>query len=121
MRAANKNKDEERVYQYATGRGGIPITPEMKGHFGKGPKGYKKTDERIYEQVCDALYSSYDVDASNIDVEVKDGCVYLRGEVDSRQTKKLAEDAADSVAGVYDVKNELTFKQNLPIVGRSLS
>lgn len=112
-------QEEDRVYQYATGRGGVRITPEIRGHFGKGPKGFKRTDEKIKEDVEEALFRSYDVDATHIEVKVKDGCVYLSGQVDSRQTKRLAEDAVDGVTGVLDVVNELTFKKDYPINERS--
>lgn len=87
-----------------------------RGHYGKGPKGYQRSDERIREDVCEALYRSYDVDASNIEVKVNDGCVYLSGEIDSRQTKKMAEDAVENVTGVQDVQNRLTFRRQEPVI-----
>lgn len=116
--------DESRVYQYAGGRGGVPLTREdmanyrnifTETHFGKGPKNWQRSDERIREEACEALYRSYDVDASDIEVEVKDGCVFLRGTVDTRQTKKLAEDVVENISGVKDVQNQLRFERNEPI------
>lgn len=38
---------------------------------GKGPKGYKRSDERIREDVCDCLTDDRHVDASGIEVKVK--------------------------------------------------
>ena len=69
-------------------------------HYGKGPKGFRRSDERIKEDVCQALFDSYDVDASNIEVEVKDACVYLKGEVDDRMTKRMAEDTVENLKGL---------------------
>ncbi len=76
-------------------------------HAGRGPKGYRRSDERIREDVCEALTRHGGVDASDIDVTVENGEVTLRGAVDDRQQKRMAEDAADDVPGVTDVHNEL--------------
>jgi osmotically-inducible protein OsmY len=75
--------------------------------YGKGPKGYRRADERIQEEVCEALTQNADVDASNIEVEVKDGVVTLSGTVDSRKTKVLAEGCIERLPGVKDVLNLL--------------
>lgn len=76
-------------------------------HVGKGPKGYRRADDRIYDDVCDALSADPEVDATNIDVEVNDGEVTLRGTVEDRQMKRAAEDCTEHVRGVKDVHNEL--------------
>lgn len=81
-----------------------------RGFFGKGPKGWRRSDERIRDEACEALSDSWDVDASQIEVEVKDGCVYLRGTVDSRNSKREAERAVEDLLGVTDVRNELNVK-----------
>lgn len=76
-------------------------------HFGKGPRNWKKSDERIREEICEALYYDRFVDASDIDVSVEDGVVYLRGWVESRDAKREAEKCIEDVVGVFDVRNEL--------------
>lgn len=81
-----------------------------KNFFGKGPKGFKRSDERIKEDVCEALYHDRSVDASEIEVSVKDCEVTLSGTVSERRMKRLAEDCAESVTGVSDVRNELRFQ-----------
>lgn len=121
--------DEYRDYQYATGRGGIPLSREdirnyrkqfsETKHYGKGPKGWSMSDEDLKDYVCEALYRSYDVDASDIEVDVADGVVTLKGEVDNREIKKLAEDVVDSVDGVKDVENRLSFKRDEPKIGHT--
>lgn len=90
-------------------RGGIWST--VRSFFGRGPKGYKRSDARIYEDVCDALTRHPDIDAGDIEVEVHDGQVYLRGRVESRLMKRMAEDAVDFYPGVIDVHNELTVRE----------
>lgn len=79
----------------------------VKNFFGRGPKGYKRSDERIREEVCEILYMHPDIDASEIEVDVKEGIVLLSGTVDSRSTRRLAEDVIERCSGVVDVQNRL--------------
>lgn len=84
------------------------------GRFsGVGPKNYRRSDERIKEDVCDSLAHHADIDASEIHVDVRDCIVTLSGTVDERRTKRLAEDCAESVRGVLDVKNEIQIEGGL--------
>jgi osmotically-inducible protein OsmY len=80
-------------------------------HMGKGPQGYQRSDERIREDVHDRLTQHGWVDASNISVRVENGEVTLDGTVDSRDMKRMAEDALDSVPGVKEVHNNLRVQQ----------
>jgi len=79
-------------------------------HRGKGPKGYVRSDDRIRDDVNDHLSDDRWVDASHIEVSVTDGEVTLTGEVDSRQSKRRAEDCVDRIAGVKHVQNNLRVK-----------
>jgi hypothetical protein len=93
------------------------IWDRMKGALaGRGPKGYRRSDERIREDVCDLMVAHPDLDASDIEVEVKDSEVILSGTVDDRWSKRLAEDLADDVSGVRDVHNRLRVRPegNMP-------
>lgn len=83
------------------------VWDSVKNFFGKGPKGYKRSDERIHEDVCEALAKHPGIDASEIEVSVDDGVVVLKGFVDDRQIKRMAEDTAEMCFGVKDVRNEL--------------
>lgn len=76
-------------------------------HAGKGPKNFRRSDERIREEVCQALTDHADIDASEVEVEVKDGIVNLSGTVESRQIKRMAEETIESMPGVLDVRNNL--------------
>lgn len=80
---------------------------ESRGHSGKGPKGYKRSDEKIHDEVCDLLTTHYDIDASELEVEVKEGVVTLGGAVESRRIKRLAEDLVADMNGVKDVRNQI--------------
>ncbi|WP_313220314.1 BON domain-containing protein [Pseudoxanthomonas mexicana] len=77
------------------------------GFRGHGPKGYRRSDERIAEDLNERLTEDALLDASGIEVEVSEGVATLRGTVDSRWMKHRAEDIADGCSGVRDVCNEI--------------
>lgn len=76
-------------------------------HRGRGPKGYRRSDARIEEDVNDRLTDDRLVDAREITVSVADQEITLDGYVDSRRAKRRAEGCADSVSGVTHVQNNL--------------
>ena len=76
-------------------------------YVGRGPNGYTRSDERIREDICDRLTQHGLIDASQVEVTVANGEVTLRGHVSDRESKRRAEDVAESVFGVNDVRNEL--------------
>lgn len=77
---------------------------------GRGPEGYQRSGEAIREDVCERLTRHGRLDASGIRVQVDGGEVTLEGTVDSRAAKRMAEDAAETVAGVRDVHNRLRIR-----------
>ena len=83
-------------------------------YSGRGPKNYKRTDDRVMEDVNERLTRHPGIDATEIDVAVTDGEVTLRGVVDRREAKRMAEDIAENVYGVKDVRNELKIRQQVP-------
>lgn len=76
-------------------------------HTGKGPKGYARPDDRIFEEVCERLTDHGQIDASGIEVDVKKGVVFLRGFVDSGRTKRMVVDTIEHVSGVREIRNAL--------------
>jgi len=77
------------------------------GHRGKGPQNWQRSDERIRESVNEALADHDHIDATHIQVTVKDGEVTLSGFVEDRRMKRLAEDCVEQVSGVKEVQNHL--------------
>jgi hypothetical protein len=88
-----------------------PQPPQDPGHRGRGPRGYKRSDARIEEDVNDRLTEDPHVDATEIQVSVAGGEVTLAGIVDSRAARRRAEDVAESVSGVTYVMNNLRVRQ----------
>lgn len=80
---------------------------EYSGHRGKGPSDYRRSADRIKEDVCDRLTDDDRVDASNIRVQMEVDIVILRGTVSSREEKRRAVDLVESVSGVRDVENRI--------------
>jgi osmotically-inducible protein OsmY len=78
-----------------------------KSFAGRGPKGYRRADERITEDINEQLTQDHDVDATNISVEVKNGEVTLNGRVTDRESKRRAEEIAENFSGVNEVQNQL--------------
>lgn len=78
-----------------------------ESHRGKGPKGYRRSDDRIREDVSDRLADDHWLDASAIEVSVANCDVTLTGTVKSRDDKRRAEAMAETVSGVDHVQNNL--------------
>jgi osmotically-inducible protein OsmY len=75
--------------------------------YGRGPKGYQRSDDRIREDVSEELFRNPEIDASEIEIQAQKGEVTLTGKVEDRHQKRLAEDIAERVSGVKDVHNQL--------------
>ncbi len=88
------------------------------GYAGRGPKGYRRSDERIREDISDQFMDNDELDASEIEVMVVEGVVTLTGTVPDRQSKRLAEDIAENGSGVRDVMNQLKVDNEASTRGR---
>lgn len=90
-----------------------PVTP--RGYVGRGPRGYRRPDDRIREDVSDQFTDDEWLDASDMTVNVRQGVITLGGTVPDRQQIRRAECIACSVSGVRSVTNHLR------VAGRSAS
>jgi len=90
-------------------RNGPPLGADDRygEHRGKGPKNFRRTDERIMEDLNERLTDDGRLDASDIEVACTGGEVTLNGTVSSKADKRRAEDIADSIGGVGHVQNNL--------------
>lgn len=83
-----------------------------RSFLGRGPRGYRRSDERILEDVNDRLTDHPAIDASDVVVDVRECEVVLTGMVDSREQRRLAEDVAECVSGVRDVSNHIKVRRD---------
>jgi osmotically-inducible protein OsmY len=109
--AMASNRQYERMAWRAAGAqfypGGAYDALQELTHRGRGPKGYRRTDERLKEIICERLTEDPFIDASDITVDVANGAVTLQGSVLARPQKHAAEDLAAEVSGVTEIHNEL--------------
>ncbi len=90
--------------------GGLPqrLPPaQWLRKYPPGPKGYRRTDERIREDVCDRLMRARHIDSSDVTVQVAGAKVALEGTVPQRRMKHAIEDIAASCLGVEDIENRI--------------
>jgi osmotically-inducible protein OsmY len=90
-------------------------------HKGKGPKGYRRSDERIKEDISDRLGDDPYIDASEIEISVSNGEVTLIGSVDNRSEKRRAEDIVENISGVLNVENRIRVRSSSGMSGADLS
>jgi len=88
---------------------------------GRGPRGYQRSDARMFEDICDRLTVDPRIDASDVEVDVKGAEVTLRGSVRSREEKRYAEDVVEHVMGVRDVNNHLKVTRPDQVIGNARS
>ena len=81
--------------------------PPARGHRGKGPTGYVRSDTSIADEVAERLTDDDTLDASQILLQVEAGVVTLTGNVPTRAMKHRAEDLAAGTRAVRDVRNEI--------------
>ena len=72
----------------------------------RGPKNYRRSDERILEEVYLRLLRDPHIDSSDLAVEVHEGVATLTGSVPTRAMKHAIEDLIHDVYGVVDVRSQ---------------
>lgn len=104
--AAPRSPDNDGLGSYwgRAGRGPMPPAPR----YGRGPKGYQRSDERLKEDICERLmWRGEHLDVSEVSIEVKDGNVVLEGAVPERRMKHAIEDVVDECMGVKEIENRI--------------
>jgi hypothetical protein len=99
-----RSRYEERELSY--------INAERRMDYrGRGPKGYRRSDERIREDVCERLSVDPELDASDIDVTVAAQEVTLSGTVRDNAELQRLEECVWDVRGVRLVQNNVRVRQ----------
>lgn len=105
---AMDSRDATGQYHAMELRSSAGLPPAEGGtHRGKGPRNYRRSDERIREDVCERLREDPRLDASGIDVEVRNREVTLSGTVTDRQSRRRAEELSEGVSGLAHVENRI--------------
>ena len=74
---------------------------------------YKKTDKEIAKAVVNALKWNSSVPEDKVTIEVRDGWVYLSGELKWYYQKEAALKSVETLLGVKKVVNNITLKQSI--------
>jgi hypothetical protein len=82
------------------------------GFRNKSPKNYRRTDERIREDICERLWADHTLDVGDVEVHVRDAVVHLEGTVRLRRMKHTIEDIAANCSGVEDVDNRIRVQRD---------
>ena len=77
---------------------------------GLGPV-YSDAGDPTGQEVASRLTQHGQVDATNIEITIDNGEVLLEGTVNDEETKRLAQEALESVAGVSSVQNQLQVQE----------
>lgn len=88
------------IVDHLTGRAPIGFRP-------RGPKGYRRADASIREEICETLTHHPELDARAVEITVENGEVTLEGTVHDRRQKRGIEDVAHHARGVRDVHNRI--------------
>jgi len=67
------------------------------------------SDSRIQKDI-DSIYDKYPEIDRHVDVDVKQGYVTLKGEVENDHVRKRAEDLIEDLSGVKDVNNRIAIQ-----------
>ena len=81
-------------------------------HRGKGPKGYRPSDERLRERLCERLTDDPFIDATDINVAVANGEATLSGEVATRRMKFSVEELVANTPGITNVENSIRVRRS---------
>ncbi|UOF00798.1 BON domain-containing protein [Bdellovibrio reynosensis] len=89
------------------------LPEDISRHYaGRGPKNFKRTDERIREEICDKLTDDPHVDAHDIEVLVMEGYVTLNGTVPEKRMKRMTEELIEQIRDVKDIHNNIKIKKD---------
>lgn len=86
------------------------LAEERGPYWGRGPKGYTRSDERTRDDVCDAIADQGRIDAADVEVKVESGVVTLSGTIASREHERALERLVEACRGVREVRNELRLR-----------
>ena len=74
---------------------------------GKAPRSYKRSDQRIMEDIFEAVSAEMTLDSSDVEINITNGEVVLSGNVRDRRDKWRIEDLVENISGVTHIENRI--------------
>ena len=103
---------DPRGFEHARGTDlGLGEPVDRGPHYGKGPKGYRRSDERIREEACERIARQGFIDATDVEVHVETAVIRLTGTVATRPEKRGLEQILERVHGVDEITNEIRLRR----------
>jgi osmotically-inducible protein OsmY len=100
------DRDEGQPGDYLGGHGFSGVARQNSPRR-RGPKGYRRSDERIGEVLYELLIDATFLDSSEVTIAVSEGKVTLEGTVPERSMKHAIEDIVADCFGVTDIENRI--------------
>lgn len=101
--------DQNRGYGQVYGNATVAQKPS-RNFRGKGPRNYQRSDERILEDIYDRISGAWSLDASEVEIEVRNGVVQMSGRVADRSVRHRLEDIAEGILGVMSIENRISIQ-----------
>jgi hypothetical protein len=79
-------------------------------HAGKGPKTWSRSDQALYEEICERLLRDPLIDARGVSVDVTDGVVAVRGQAAAPADPALIQRLVRETPGVKGAEFDLTVR-----------
>jgi len=74
---------------------------------GRGPRGYRPSDERLREIICERLTDHPRIDASDVEIDVQSGIVHLSGAIPDHAMKQALLELVGQIYGVSGVVDRI--------------
>jgi osmotically-inducible protein OsmY len=84
--------------------------PASTSYRGRGPKNYRRSDERLREIICELLTDDPFIDATDVIVEVSEGEVSVFGTVATRSQRRAIETLVLHLHGVTELHDQLALR-----------
>lgn len=107
----HKRMDLARDADLSRGASGTDWNRDLPQQSAYSQKNWKISDGKLSERIKEVLLHSREVDASEVEVVVKDRVVTLKGFIASAGMRDVAIDLILSIPGIEDVFSELKFHE----------
>ena len=102
-------------------QGGWNPAGQMPRAARRAPKSYQRSDERLKEEIYERLINRWDIDSTEVTVQVASGEVTLDGTVPERRMRHDIENLVDDTHGVKEIHNNLRIQSQSSSWGQSSS
>lgn len=90
----------------------LSTADEYGANIGQGGlDDWRSTNQELHQLATEALYRHADIDATAIEISIRDGRLTLSGRVGTVSEKNLAEETVGKIQGIIEVDNQIVVKR----------